>query len=787
MAWGLLGSLRFLLFFLSLLAQAHGETHLNGDLLAPNLVRLTWAGHATDIVAVEMATNLVEGFQKTVARDLPASASVNAVTMELSGVSQAFFRLNVASNAPPRNLFEDFEDDPTLFVQDGAARGGWCDVAVAPESSGLALRIGWETNHFAFQEIHFDQPQPVLADEGVFALRLYSPDPCVGGQVAYFNLRLSDATGEIFQWMRRVHLDRAGWYDVFYPVRAGEHTVSWGDHADGIMDPPLALLGFSLDYHSGSQAAGMLVVDDIRFEQRVDLGVRAHLVTSQFPSILRPGDESRLAVSLSNETSGTRSLLVHVELENECAVAVRHPLAVTLPPHTSRTLPIPLPPDAKRGLWRAHLAIRAGDADSDTTQRDTLSFALMEPAGPKPLDPGDGFLIGLHSHPHRWSAADREKEALAAGACGARIVRTGDFWEGQQPASNRWEWSVMDDVVDLFGAQGIEIQAVLGFTPRWAAPPEVRDAPDWWIWNRAPPVESAWRTYVRAFAARYADRIRFYEAWNEPDLTGFFRGTSEDYLGMLRQAHEEIKFVNPALQVMTGGFAITSVAEPHGNPELHRRVLEEGQAWFDVHAFHGHGGFSWFANEVEGALLPLRVAANATGKPLYFNECAEPSTRIGEREQAETLFKKMLFAWSRGAMGYHWYNLRNDGFDAKNDEHNYGLLTHDFQPKAAYVAFNTLSAHFDGKTFIRSYDVGPGRHLLLFADDHEQILAFWGAPMDCADDTITLQTDAASAGRIDLMGNRFPHAISNGTLRLPLDREPMAIILDQPTAPPTLH
>ena len=585
--------------------------------------------------------------------------------------------------------------------------------------------------------------------------------------------------------MQRVHLDRAGWHDVFYPVRAGGHTVSWGSQADGVMDPPLSLLGFSLDYHSGSQAAGMLYVDDVRFEQRVDLGVRANLLTSQFPSILRPGDESRLAVSLSNETTDTQALLVQVELENEYSITVRHSLAATLLPHASTTLPIPLPPDAQRGLWRAHLAIRAADADSDTTQRETLSFALMEPAGSKRLNPGGGFLIGLHSHPHRWSAADREKEAIAAGTCGARILRTGDFWEGIQPESNRWEWSVMDDIVDLFGAQGIEIQAVLGFTPRWAAPPELRDA-DWWIWNRASPVESAWRTYVRTFAARYADRIRFYEVWNEPDLTGFFRGTTEDYLDMLRQAHEEIKAVNPALQVMTGGFALTSVPSQDGNPELHRRVLEEGQAWFDVHAFHGHGSFPWFTNEVDGALLPLRVGADATAKPLYFNECAEPSTRIGEREQADTLFKKMLFAWSRGAIGYHWYNLRNDGFDTKNDEQNYGLLTHDFQPKAAYVAFNTISIHFDGKTFVRSYDIGPDRQLLLFADDHEQILAFWGAPTDCGESSITLHTDAASVRRLDIMGNSSPLAIMDGKVIFYPSFEPLAVILEQPLTLPTL-
>ncbi|MEI3001775.1 MAG: hypothetical protein V8T86_12910 [Victivallis sp.] len=45
--------------------------------------------------------------------------------------------------------------------------------------------------------------------------------------------------------------------------------------------------------------------------------------------------------------------------------------------------------------------------------------------------------------------------------------------------------------------------------------------------------------------------------------------------------------------------------------------------------------------------------------------------RREERNQAITLFKKLLFAWSRGSIGYTWYDLRNDiGYYRVDGEHN---------------------------------------------------------------------------------------------------------------------
>ena len=68
------------------------------------------------------------------------------------------------------------------------------------------------------------------------------------------------------------------------------------------------------------------------------------------------------------------------------------------------------------------------------------------------------------------------------------------------------------------------------------------------------------------------------------------------------------------------------------------------------------------AQVVDERFLPMRRETGTT-VPWYSNETAIHSLNGAERNQALTLFKKLIFAWSRGAIGYTWYDLRNDGFD----------------------------------------------------------------------------------------------------------------------------
>ena len=89
-----------------------------------------------------------------------------------------------------------------------------------------------------------------------------------------------------------------------------------------------------------------------------------------------------------------------------------------------------------------------------------------------------------------------------------------------------WDFSTLDTRVANAASQGASVLLVLGHPPAWAA-----TRPDLSAYGGSPsPPEdvSAWRTYVRTVAQRYAGRIEAYEIWNEPNLTQFWADSPED-------------------------------------------------------------------------------------------------------------------------------------------------------------------------------------------------------------------------------------------------------------------
>ncbi|UKI33488.1 MAG: hypothetical protein L6W00_08645 [Lentisphaeria bacterium] len=79
-------------------------------------------------------------------------------------------------------------------------------------------------------------------------------------------------------------------------------------------------------------------------------------------------------------------------------------------------------------------------------------------------------------------------------------------------------------------------------------------------------------------------------------------------------------------------------------------------------------------------------------------------------------------------MGYNWYNLREKGelYAPGHYERHFGLLTTEFEPKPAYLAFNMLSANYRNAEFTDRIPVGKEISALRFrGTDGGALLALW--------------------------------------------------------------
>ena len=498
---------------------------------------------------------------------------------------------------------------------------------------------------------------------------------------------------------------------------------------------------------------------------------QALLVAPALPSrlaILNPGEPVRLSVT--NPTAETISFTIDGKLTHFYGKALPFRAEQKLAPGQSVTVSVPGQP-ALNGHWQLDWTVRSG-SDAATGKAGLAILPALPAYQAKP----DDFKFGVCSHPGRWAEGERELEAQATARIGAAYVRTGVDWSNIQPTAAPPDYRLFDSVVDLFARHGIETQGMFGFCARWAAPESTRNAPKWQEWNRAKPDLDAWKSYVEATARHFQGRIRIWEIWNEPDLHAFSHFSAADYVDLARVAHATVKAVDPGLTVFSAGFAGLSPHPGRRDPDYQYKVMRDGKQYFDVHAYHGHSNYATYARQIDERLLPLREKAGVT-IPWYANETAVSAIGGTEREQASALFKKLLFSWSRGAIGYNWYDLRNDGFTATDPEHHFGLLTHDFQAKPVLSVYHTLARCFRGARFERNLELPEGCVGFEFSNGPDRLLAVWNEA-DTATGPIPVLTDARRAERIDLMGNAVNQPLAAGLTLLDLTAAPAILRLE---------
>lgn len=164
-----------------------------------------------------------------------------------------------------------------------------------------------------------------------------------------------------------------------------------------------------------------------------------------------------------------------------------------------------------------------------------------------------------------------------------RLHDTGTSWREMQPARGVWNFATLDARVDRALSGRREVLMVLGQTPQWAA---VR--PDEPSYNgpgaaSEPADMTAWTSYVRSLGLRYKGRIRKWELWNEPNVRGFFTGSSETMVEMAREAYRILKRIDPKNVVLAPGIAVRTLNSPLW---LDRYLAAGGGRYSDVIAVH---------------------------------------------------------------------------------------------------------------------------------------------------------------------------------------------------------
>ena len=113
------------------------------------------------------------------------------------------------------------------------------------------------------------------------------------------------------------------------------------------------------------------------------------------------------------------------------------------------------------------------------------------------------------------------------------------------------DFSGLDEVVALARRYDLRVVADLLTIPTWMARARRR--------RRSEPLRdrdlAGYASVISQIVSRADPVIRDWEIWNEPDTAQFFDGTPQQYALMLRAAHDAIKSVDPADNVLLGGIS----------------------------------------------------------------------------------------------------------------------------------------------------------------------------------------------------------------------------------------
>ncbi len=110
---------------------------------------------------------------------------------------------------------------------------------------------------------------------------------------------------------------------------------------------------------------------------------------------------------------------------------------------------------------------------------------------------------------------------------GGEWIRIDFNWDIAEPSAGTYDWTVFDNLLDAAKARGLLVFATVGYGAAWASTGDTKNDGA----SNDVPNAAAYKTFVKAAAARYADgRVAAWGTWNEPNLEQFFEGTVQQWI-----------------------------------------------------------------------------------------------------------------------------------------------------------------------------------------------------------------------------------------------------------------
>ena len=225
-------------------------------------------------------------------------------------------------------------------------------------------------------------------------------------------------------------------------------------------------------------------------------------------------------------------------------------------------------------------------------------------AGPSenPAGAVGSTFFGSHDHDPLGTWPDGPVGSLRAWDAGVT-------WREIEVAPGSYDFSRLDAMVDAAEQHDSDVLLVLGQTPAFHALDPTAESFYGEGASSAPKL-SAWTSYVRKIAERYAGRPVVLQVWNEANVDGFWSGTQQEMADLTKAAYDVVQEVQPRPTLVAPAFVTRLTGQ---------------RAWID----------KFYATSVEGT--PVADFVDVVSLQLYPDAEGTPETSMELLEALRTV------------------------------------------------------------------------------------------------------------------------------------------------------
>lgn len=257
------------------------------------------------------------------------------------------------------------------------------------------------------------------------------------------------------------------------------------------------------------------------------------------------------------------------------------------------------------------------------------------------------------------------------------------YWANIETARGVFDWSRLDGNLAAAQAHGIgDVVFTFGYTPLWASSNPAGTCGALGPGRCYPPADNPyWTEFVTAIVQHACGKIKYYEIWNEPNLSEFWSGTKTELVTLASLAYPIIK--DPANCACNGAVCSPgelagknpnvvlspSISTLNGNANIdwfNDYLAGGGKNYLDIVAFHGYG-YASDPESIRSGLDNFEVALAINGlaaKDLWDTEGSwgRSSDLTDETMRIAWVAKAHLVEWSKGVSPHIWYAYDGDGW-----------------------------------------------------------------------------------------------------------------------------